>query len=312
MKLANRINILEQADEVILGFLRFAGLNFWDGCDHKEDGSYHTELWKNTFRAQNHMNGDDVINTLSDTWGALSHGMGKGKLKDNSLDDVEAAEMQVYVSSNKELVVGYVRNRTYNLYNNGFSGSICKDIGYDDNGNTSDYSPVNNHLNFQWDDIKNTEQIKVGGVLDLKTYNVDFYGDINGSIQYISTDNKLSSASGKLKLRYPELYVEESWQKRPVIWFVAKREGYNGLAQSNVIAEDSTDVHLMEYLTSEKDILSQEPPLRVYPNPFEDYFMVESPVIDEIVIQEPSGRNVLQQKIILGNNRIQSESFSFL
>lgn len=110
-----------------------------------------------------------------------------------------------------------------------------------------------------------------------------------------------------LKLCYPELWVKESLQNRPVIWFVAKREGYNGLAQSNVIAEDSTDVHLMEFLTSEQDILSQEPPLRVYPNPFEDYFMVESPVIDEIVIQEPSGRSVLQQKIILGNNRIQTE-----
>src|SRR5690554_5560465 len=81
MKLANRINILEQADEVILGFLRFAGLNFWDGCDHKEDGSYHTELWKNTFRAQNHMNGDDVINTLSEGGGYRSHGMDRKTIK---------------------------------------------------------------------------------------------------------------------------------------------------------------------------------------------------------------------------------------
>lgn len=34
----------------------------------------------------------------------------------------------------------------------------------------------------------------------------------------------MNFTSFKRELRYPELYVVEHWQNRPVIWFVAKKE----------------------------------------------------------------------------------------
>src|SRR5690554_44387 len=104
----------------------------------------------------------------------------------------------------------------------------------------------------------------------------------------------------------PKLCVKDPWQNRPVIWFVAKREGYNGMMQNNDIAEDSTDAILKELLAKEKDTLSQKNSLKVYPNPFEDYFVIESSVIDKMVIQEPSGRIVLQKEVSKGEN-IRSE-----
>src|SRR5690554_386848 len=104
----------------------------------------------------------------------------------------------------------------------------------------------------------------------------------------------------------PKLCVKDPWQNRPVIWFVAKREGYNGMMQNNDIAEDSTDAILKELLAKEKDTLSQKNSLKVYPNPFEDYFVIESRIDDQILLQELSGRIVKRQKISKGKTRIQT------
>lgn len=111
----------------------------------------------------------------------------------------------------------------------------------------------------------------------------------------------------RLKLRYPERYIEEASQNRSVVWFVARRESYNDMMKSNDIAEDSTDAILKELLYNKQNSLFQEASLKVYPNPFGDYITIESPVDDEILIQEPTGRIVIQQRISKGQNRIQTE-----
>ncbi len=67
--------------QMTLGFTGVAGFHFWDGSSPKEDGTYHTELWKNTFRAQNHMNGDDVIGVLSEGGGYWGHEVRKTEIK---------------------------------------------------------------------------------------------------------------------------------------------------------------------------------------------------------------------------------------
>lgn len=121
---------------------------------------------------------------------------------------------------------------------------------------------------------------------------------------------QMNLAFFKRELRYSELWVSAASQNRPVIWFVAKREGYNGMMLNNDITEDSTDVFLMELLANEEDTLSQYPSLSVYPNPFGDYFIIESPVDDEILIQEPTGRIVMPQKILKGINRLRTDRFT--
>lgn len=120
-------------------------------------------------------------------------------------------------------------------------------------------------------------------------------------------EQEMNFAFFKRELRYSELWVSAASQNRPVIWFVAKREGYNGMMQNNDISEDSTDVILKELLSNEQNSLSQKASVKIYPNPFGDYIIVESPDDDEILIQEPTGRIVMQQKILKGQNRIQSE-----
>lgn len=111
-------------------------------------------------------------------------------------------------------------------------------------------------------------------------------------------------------LRYPELYIEEAWQNRPVVWFVAKREGYNGMMQNNDFAEDTLSAFSKMILNNERDTLSSKSSLSVYPNPFEDYLTIESPIDDEITIQNPAGRILLNQNISKGKSRIRMEKLT--
>lgn len=313
MKPTSKNTAMHFVDKMTLPFTGIAGFNAWGGDAPVYQASasspitlpsYIHDKWETTVRVKNHMNGEDVINTLSDTWGAWKQTLRKGHHEDfKSSINKEAVEMQAYISSNKELVVGYIRNRTFNVYTQGINGSKCKDIGYDNNGGVKDYSPINKELNILWDKIKNSEQIKVDGVKILKTYIIDFYS-LN---DYISTDNKLSSIGGKLKLRYPELYIEEPWQNRPVIWFVAKIEGYNGMMKNDNLEEDYLVVLSDSLLDIHNDSLSQKYSLNVHPNPFDNFIIIESLVDDEILIQDPSGRITLKQKVSKGKNRIRTE-----
>lgn len=294
-------------DKMTLPFTGIAGYSAWGGDAPVYQASasspvtlpsYIHDKWKTTIRTKNHMNGEDVINTLSNTWGAWKQTLRKGKLKNNNLNDVEAVEMQAYISSNKELVVGYVRNRTFNVYTKS-NGGLCDNVAWNTPGN----KPINSILNFHWDDIRSLEQIEVNNVKTSKTYDIDFYS-LN---EYVSTDNKLSSIDGKLKLRYPELYIEEPWQNRPVVWFVAKESGYNGMIQNHENAEDVLEVFSKDLLLQRQDTLSKEFMLSIHPNPFKNHLMIESPVNDKITLQDPSGRIILQQSISKGKNRLQTE-----
>lgn len=48
----------------------------------------------------------------------------------------------------------------------------------------------------------------------------------------------------------------------------------------------------------------------VYPNPFEDYFVIESQMDDIVVIQTIEGKIILEQNIQTGMSKIATESLS--
>ncbi len=321
MKPENANMKMQLKRQMTLGFTGVAGFHFWDRSSPKEDGTYHTELWKNTFRAQNHMNGDDVINTLSEGGGYWGQTKEKRYLKAKHYEDklslsskqAENAEppleMQAYISNDKNKIVGYVRNNTYNVFTKRINDTSNCFNNYVKN--TFPYNTLFNlrkEYKYAKDGSENwrvTNRLKIAGLPNLELYNIDFYT----LDSYVSSTERITTYS-KLELDFPELYVEEHWQNRPVIWFVANREGYNGMMQNYDFAEDSTDVFLMELLANEQATFSKISPVRVYPNPSKDYITIESPIDDEIIIQEPSGRVVLQQKTLKGKNRILLQNFS--
>lgn len=89
-------------DMMSFGFTGLAGFYNWVGFDN---GQRH--MWPMIIRSQQHMNGQDVISTLS----AVSGFWNQGREKSTN----ELKEHQYYLSENQEKAVGYIRNRTYNI-----------------------------------------------------------------------------------------------------------------------------------------------------------------------------------------------------
>lgn len=125
-------------DKITLPSTGIAGYSAWGGDAPVYQASasspvtlpsYIHDKWKTTIRTKNHMNGEDVINTLSDTWGAWKQGLEKTHIKFPNgpfqNDKPELLEQQHYVSSDKSKFTGYVRNRAYNARTRG-----CSDLTF--------------------------------------------------------------------------------------------------------------------------------------------------------------------------------------
>lgn len=128
-------------------------------------------MWETTIRIKNHMNGEDVINTLSDTWGAWKHAMGTTHLKIStglfSNDKPELLEFQNYVSSDKKKFVGYVRNRTYNVRPRG-----CISVTFPELGDR-DYFYIPNSIS--WNEPPIGERLKISNLQQGENYSIHWY-----------------------------------------------------------------------------------------------------------------------------------------
>lgn len=99
----------------------------------------------------------------------------------------------------------------------------------------------------------------------------------------------------------------KSGHSNTVLSSVSKKAGYNGMIQSGDLTEKSLDEIVEELTLNIPEISQEEFLLTISPNPFENHLSIESPVKDEITLQDPSGRIVLQQKVSKGKNRLQTE-----
>ena len=88
---------------------------------------------------------------------------------------------------------------------------------------------------------------------------------------------------------------------------VSKKAGYNGMIQNNETTEKSLNELIDEFALNIPETTPEEFLPTVSPNPFKNHLMIESPIHDEITLQDPSGRIVLQQKVSKGRNRLQTE-----
>ncbi|WP_133122081.1 hypothetical protein [Brumimicrobium salinarum] len=169
-----------------LPFIGIAGYNSWPGYTpfkftHENDNvtmaPHIYDMWKTTIRVKNHMNGEDVINTLSDTWGGWKHGMGKAE--NDGIFKKYAVEQQNYISSNKKMAVGYVYNRTYNVKTRGI-GSPCSNINMDPKYNTP--------RNTEWNYVKNSEQLRVTNLKTHTKYRIYWYSAFRAGDGYLKSD----------------------------------------------------------------------------------------------------------------------------
>ncbi|MBW7868901.1 MAG: T9SS type A sorting domain-containing protein [Brumimicrobium sp.] len=296
---------LRSVDEMTLGFSGIAGMHLWDGVkiSYEGTGDYH-DLWKNTFRALNHMNGDDVIGTLSQGGGYWEHGAQQAEYT-GILKERYSIEHQYYTSFNKSLVVGYIKNRSYNIQTRGNIGSDCKNIVFN---NVAIESPRNT----EWNDVNKADRLRVNNLKTHTDYRVDWYSSFRDSNNgYIKSDclrtNKKKGKWG-ITLEYPELTVSHTGNyDLPVVWYVIFQQNCNTslIQQSN---QEQGEKLINKNLLSIKNMDESLP--NVYPNPFQNYILIQSPKDDYFILKSIEGKIIETYNIKAGATKINTINLS--
>lgn len=287
-------------DMMSAGFTGVCGYNHWEGKDMNV-----SFLWPATIRAQQHMNGDDVIHTLSNGNGQWTQGRQQGRNGTNKSHE-SSFEHQYYVSHNKETVVGYVRNRTFNIMTRGDGTEKC-DVswGY----------PVNTPSTILWSSPPSAQQLRVEGLKANRDYKIDWYSYKEGVLLPVEGNCRSTSLfSGKFELQHPPLLVfhEPSPLEQPVMWYVIRQyDCQQGMAVTDEETEatlSESDYELLERVSQSDDLedlpATDENPATVHPNPFENYFVINSTKEDVATLYSIDGIEVGSYSVTKGATKI--------
>jgi len=248
-------------DMMTFGFTGLAGYNAWVGGFPGQEFT-----WPGNIRAQQHMNGNDVINTLSTGNGGWVQGREIANHHNLPHEDVKTKEQQYYIAQNQELAVGYVKNRTFNVATQRTSTAT----------NTDCYVAFDT-----WDDLLvtvishewNAEKLTVEGLKYNTDYAIDWYSYRTGT--YISSDCFSTSLTGKAELHHPTLYVPNAG----VLWYVIKQQNCSrGTAADEAQESDSASPVLFQaaQATTENRTEPQPASLEIYPNPMQDALIIKA------------------------------------
>ena len=267
-------------DAMTLPFCGLAGYNQWIGWDEDQG-----DLRDITIRAQDHMNGVDVINTLSQGGGNWHHGKQQTFLKFSGQRRPNLLEEQNYISNDKTKFVGYVRNRTYNARTKG-----CYGLTFTGLGTNAPYFYLN--IGILWNQPPLFRRIKINGLQNGEHYTIHWFSFKYGN--YIKTDC-LKANNGNIVLEYPWLTsTPYETTDNPVMWFVGKKSNCN--RKRSLLVDDSTSI-LDNHLNKARQNT-------IYPNPFEDFFLVKSLQDDIFILQAIDGSIIGEYKITKGDTRV--------
>lgn len=205
-------------DAMTLIFTGIAGNHPWEGYQYGNYNQFDERLlWPRTIASENFMNSTAVIKTLGNTSGNWSQGRQIEKVY--SSNEEFPKELQYYLSEDKTMSVGYIRNRSYNIY----TMRINENCTLSENRDGFD-SPIDEFYPFAFDQgsIKSiyNRYIYVSGLEKKSSYEITWYEFKNGEDIILKQISKTDGKS-RLKLEYPELKLENP--QRPILWFTIKK-----------------------------------------------------------------------------------------
>lgn len=99
-----------------------------------------------------------------------------------------------------------------------------------------------------------------------------------------------------------------SGQINPVIWFVAERRGSSMRPEYNNPKSEKIEENYIKDVVSFRHEDDKE--IKIYPNPFQNYFKVKSPSEDNLLLIDIHGRILLELLIANGISKISTETLS--
>lgn len=209
-------------DAMTLIFTGIAGNHPWEGYQYGNYNQFDEKLlWPSTIASEKFMNSTSVTDVFNSTSGNWIQGRQIEKVY-NSNEELPK-ELQYYVSEDKSMTVGYIRNRSYNIYtmriNNNCSMPENRD-GFD--------SPINEFYPFTYDQgsVKSiyNRYLYVTGLEKKSTYEISWY-EFNDDEKIILKQTVKTDGKSRFKLEFPELTLENP--QRPILWFLIKKLNEN-------------------------------------------------------------------------------------
>lgn len=251
--------------------------------------------WEPTIKAERFFNSGKFSTPLN-TWNGFWK---QGRQAENyhNNDSIAPKEVQYYLSEDNKCAVGYVRNRSYNVYTQRIDNSCSYSVMEEYDASSYAYPLYNfftiyNHMG---------KKLYCYGVQKNQYHLVKWYDlDTNHIIsQVYKSDNK-----NRLKLNHPVLNVGF-----PIVWFTVQNVDANGIP---IISPSEQNTVILEEERTEKENyldVSQSNGVfqKVVPNPFENELLIESSVEDVYRIIDLKGSTVLTGKVHIGQTRISTD-----
>lgn len=194
-------------DAMVAGFTGVAGYHLWEGRVVRD-----SFLWSATINAQQHMNSPEVIRTLENGNGEWIQGRQQARIT-RSKKGKAALELQYYLSHDRSTSVGYVRNRSYNVYTKRIDDSYGCLL------NLNDDPTVSRLTDISWDMPSVKNRLKVEELKKNTNYQIEWYSFKEGKLLLSEC---VRTTGSSLVLHYPVLVVTDPNREQPVIWFTIK------------------------------------------------------------------------------------------
>lgn len=199
-------------DALSAGFIGASGHLLWDGRLWREK-----HLWNSTILMEKLMNSKELISTLSIGNGDWTQGRQQARIS-NKKGESNVLELQYYLSKNQTQSVGYVRNRSYNVYTNRIDENPGCHL------NLTAGTSIAQLTNIKWDDPIRKNRLRIEGVNRKTNYQVEWYSPTTNTL--IQSDC-VKSSKKDLVLKFPTLDVTTKGKELPAVYFIIKQTACN-------------------------------------------------------------------------------------
>lgn len=175
--------------------------------------------------------------------------------------------------------------------------------------------PINTPSTILWSSPPSAQQLRVEGLKANRDYKIDWYSYKEGVLVPVEGNCRSTTLfAGKFELQHPPLLVfnEPSPLEQPVMWYVIRQyDCQQGMVVSDEETEatlSESDYELLERISQSDDLEelpgTDENPSTVHPNPFENYFVINSTKEDVATLYSIDGIEVGSYAISEGATKI--------
>lgn len=283
-------------DVMRLGFIGLAGFNMWEGWRYgdPEINPNHVDedpedFWPMIIRTAGHLNALGVRDVIGSDWV-------QGREVQDGADENDIREHQYYVSEDQTMAVGYVANRTYNIYTQRSLSDVtstcykCNDgISASNNPEFDDKYLIKKDIPYCHAMDPFCKMIELQGLLPNTDYKIEWFS-YGPASDWMSEYCFATTNNGVHRVVHPILKANGSVSLSPVLWYVVTQQD----CDSRMVGSNDQESVMQERVYTDK---TEALALGIYPNPFSsEISIVSDEAIRTVAVYDNLGKLLLEKQ----------------